>query len=162
MPMSAALDGWHSSERRCADGSVEIEERALATNPVVDVSRDGGRLLGSTYWLEVRRATRGLVRVRTTTIGVELQLLGTGPPLLRLGPAEVAVEGDRVSCRYPIRGGWLSGRAGGSLTLSQEGRDLSVAVNGFYGRRIYERVQRRVHVAISRRYFRRLLARRPA
>ena len=67
-----------------------------------------------------------------------------------------------MSCRYPILGGLLSGREGGSLTLSQDGRDLSVAVNGFYGRRIYEHVQRRVHVAISRRYFRRLLARRPA
>jgi hypothetical protein len=106
--------------------------------------------------------TLGLVRFKVSAEGVKLLLLGGGPPLLSLGPAEVAVEDGLVSCRYPIRGGLLSGRAGGALTLSQHGRDLRVAVNGFYGRRIYERVQRRVHVAVSRRYFRRLLARSPA
>lgn len=144
----------------------------LAEHAVVGTSEEGGRLLGRRYWLEVTRASRGLLRCRESAEGVELRLLGFGPTLLTLGPAEVTVGNERVSCRYPIRGGLLSRRADGALTLSQIGGErpeLRVAVTGFFARlgvrpgfprwsgTIYEQIQRRLHVAISRRYFGRLI-----
>ncbi len=94
---------------------------------------------------------------------MELLLLGFGPPLLTLGPAQIEVDRERVSCSYPIRGGLLVRRAGGTLSLAQTGLErpeLCVAVNGFFPRPsfLYEPVQRRFHAFVSRRYFRRLVA----
>jgi hypothetical protein len=174
--MSRTLDGWQASERRLADGSIETAQRVLTTRLAVEPSDGGARSLGSCYWLEVTRASHGLVRCRESETGVELRLLGFGPPLLDLGPAEVAVETERVSCRYPIRGGLLARRAGGAISVAQiagERPELCVAVTGFFARlgvrpgfprwsgTIYEQIQRRVHVAISRRFFKRLLVAGP-
>ena len=72
---------------------------------------------------------------------------------------------------YPITGGLLARRPAGSITLTQSGRDtveLSSRISGFVPRlaarpgrppwtgTLYEQVQSRIHVAISRRYFSRL------
>jgi hypothetical protein len=62
-----------------------------------------------------------------------------------------------------IRGGLLARRPGGALTLSQTGAgrpELRAAVHGFaprLGSRPDDRIQRRLHVAVSRRYFRSLI-----
>ena len=84
--------------------------------------------------------------------------------LLRFGPPEVAVDDAGVRCTYPIRGGVLARRPVGSITLSQsasEPPELCAAVAGFVPRLgrtpLYGQLQRRVHVRISRRFFRRLL-----
>jgi hypothetical protein len=81
---------------------------------------------------------------------------------VRLGRAEVAVDSAHVGCRYPIRGGLLTLGEGGTLEVSQEGRGptrLRVAVDGFLARGgVVYALQRRAHVAISRRFFRRLVA----
>jgi hypothetical protein len=71
---------------------------------------------------------------------------------------------DEVRCRYPIAGGLLTRRPGGDLSLSQSGSqptELRAAVRAFVPRwsgAWYEQVQLRFHVAISRRYFKRLIA----
>jgi len=67
-----------------------------------------------------------------------------------------------VCCKFAIRGGLLARRAGGSLVLSQSSDgELRAALKGFVPRlaaRPYEWIQRRIHVAISRRFFRSLIA----
>ncbi len=159
-----APDGFRCHERRGPDGSIETEQRVALGHPVVPFTDEGGLALGRAYWLEVRRASKGLVRFRESRDGVELTALGVGPPLLRLGVAKVTLGSNRVSCCYPIRGGLLSRRAGGALVVSQVGRDrseLRVVVRGFFARlgggHLYRQLQRRVHLAVSRRYLRRLL-----
>ena len=163
--MSRRPDGWRSTERRRADGAIESEQRAAATRPAVELSALGGRLLGRRYWLEVTRASRSLVRCRETEEGVVLRLLGHGPSLLTLGPAEVAVDGARVSWRCAIRGGLLARHPGGTLTLAQTGFDqaeLSVAVEDYFPRLgvLYGLLQRPFHVSVSRRYLLTLIAER--
>jgi len=165
--MPAGLDGFRSIESRAHDGSIETEQRVFLPAPVVSSTEDGGRALGRRYWLEVGRVARGLVRARAGPKGVEIYLAGAGLTLLALGPEEVTVESDRVTCRYAIRGGLLSGAAGGELVVAQivgDSPELSVAVSGFFARRgfLYRQLQRRLHVSVSRRYFRSLLAEDPA
>ena len=83
-------------------------------------------------------------------------------------PPEAMVDDVGVRCRYPIRGGLLARRPAGSITLSQrdsEPPELCAAVVGFVPRLgrspLYDQLQRRVHVALSRRYLRRLLDEAP-
>jgi hypothetical protein len=161
--MRHELDGWRSVHGRGADGSIESDERVTVDSPVVERSEAGARLLGERYWREVASASRGLVRARRAGDGVELRLFERGPSLLRFGPAETTHDAEDVRCRYSIRGGLLARRAGGTLTLSQTGAgrpELRAAVHGFaprLGAQPYERIQRRLHVAVSRRYFRSLI-----
>jgi hypothetical protein len=173
MPKNADLWGWRSAETRVENGAVESEQRVWVEEPVVEMSEAGARRLGSTYWREVRRATRGLVRVRARGGGVELRAAGRGPALLRFGAAELSVEPDAVWCTYPIVGGMLSRAPSGTITFAQRQLDdrvlLVSAIAGFHptlaGRpgapvwtgELYKRVQARIHVAISGNYFRRLI-----
>ena len=91
-----------------------------------------------------------------------------------LGPAQLSASDDSVVCSYAIVGGVLARRAGGSLSLSQTGVgevELRSTITGFYpalGRgpgwagQLYSQVQSRIHVRISRRFFRALIeGRRP-
>jgi hypothetical protein len=161
--MLATPDGFESLERRNADRSVVTEQRVRAIAPVVPFTEDGARRLGQRYWREVVRASRGFVRCREASDRVELTFLGRGPALLRFGGAEVAVDDHTVSCTYRIRGGLLSLGERGAIVVSQTGREeteLCVRVDGFFARlggAVYG-VQRRMHLAVSRRYFRHLLA----
>jgi hypothetical protein len=130
---------------------------------VVEFSDRGARLLAERYWLEVSRVSRGVVRHRDTPLGLELRLLGRGPCLLSFGAAERTSDAEEVRCRYPIAGGLLTRQPGGELILSQSGShpaELRATVRAFVPRwsgTWYEQVQLRLHVAISRRYFKRLI-----
>jgi hypothetical protein len=160
--MRRELEGWRSTHRRAPDGSIESDERVKAAQTVVERSDRGARRLGRRYWLELDRAGRGMVRARATPAGIEVRLFGSGPPLFRFGPAETAYDDEHVSCRYPICGGLLTRRPGGAICLSQTGREepeLRAAVTSFVPRLggLYERVQHRLHVEISRRYFQSLI-----
>jgi hypothetical protein len=161
----AELQGWRSVQGRGPDGAIDSDERVTAARPVVERSEGGALSLGDRYWREVSRASRGFARARATTSAVELRLLGRGPCLLRFGHPETSAAGEVVFCRYPILGGLLARRAGGSITLSQTADDepeLRAAVTGFVPRlRGLYRLQSRVHLAIGRRYFRRLIAEAP-
>ena len=166
--MRRELDGWRSGHHRGPDGRIDSDECIRAARPVVADSPAGALELGRRYWREVERASRGAVRLRTAGEGLGLRLLGVGLVLLRFGPPEVAVDDAGVRCRYPIRGGVLARRPAGSITLSQsasEPPELCAAVAGFVPRLgrtpLYGQLQRRVHIWISRRYFRRLLREAP-
>jgi hypothetical protein len=169
--MPRRLDGWRSTQGRAPDGAIDSEQQLRATRPAVERSEQGAAALGRAYWREVTRASRGVVRAREDARGVELRLLAFGPTLLRFGPAELRVGAEGVGAAYPIRGGLLARSPGGTLSVSQSDGDapvLSAAVRGFHPRlaarqgrppftdALYEHVQRRVHVAISRRYLWRL------
>jgi hypothetical protein len=147
-----ALAGWKHDE---------TSESATLTRPVVQRTDEGARRLGDRYWVEVARASRGLVRPRRTATGVELRALGVGPVLLRLAGPEVVVDADCVSCRYHIVGGLLARAPAGVLTLTQSPSELRAAVTEYsprLGPGLYRLVQRRFHVAVSRRYFGALIA----
>lgn len=168
--MTPALEGWGSTQVRDESGAVDSRQAVRIARPVVEVSDEGARLLGRVYWREIRRISHGLVRPKERTDGVDLHLLGRRPALLRFGAAELSAGGGHVVCRYPILGGVLARRAGGTLSLSQNGAELSLAVTGFVPRLgaprgfprwsgvLYALVQQRVHVAVSRGYFARLIA----
>jgi hypothetical protein len=158
MPRRVDLEGWTSL--RAVDGSTE---RVLLHRPVVARSDGGARRLGDRYWAAVAEASRGLVRPRRTRDGVELRVLGRGPVLLRMTGPETAVDAAGLSCRYRIVGGLLARLPAGTLTLAQisEPRyELRATVAEFVPRLstgLYEHFQRRIHIAVSRRFFRALL-----
>src|SRR5690242_4255423 len=152
------MDGWQTSQRQAPDGAIESEQRVALARPVVEFSTSGAELLGRSYWREVRRVTGSLVRPHERGGSVELRLLG-GPVLLRFDRPTLEASETRAFCSYPIAGGLLTRRAAGELTFEQAGGTLSSTVRGFFPRVAnYDRLQGRAHVAISRRYFRRLIA----
>ena len=160
--MLGPSDDFRSIERRSPDRSLVTEQTLETGHPIVPFSDAGARALGGGYWVEVTRATRRLLRYRDTGEGLELRILGVPPALLRLGSVDVAVDTERVSCTYRIRGGLLALGEGGTISVSQVGRsptELRVVVDGFLARGgLVYALQRRLHVAISRRFFRRLVS----
>lgn len=172
--MTVMLHAWDTTEQVLDSGGFESTQRVLASEPVIESSSSGARWLGIAYWQSVDRFTRGGVRARWTDDGGRLTLLG-GVRLLAFGLPELAFSDDLVSCRYPIQGGLLAVRAGGSVTLAQRRIDdefeLSVVVQEYLPRlaaragtprwtgALYAKGQSPFHAAVSRRYFD-LLARR--
>jgi hypothetical protein len=158
--MTRPLEGWRSVLERDDGGTIESDERITISRPVVPATEAGARALGERYWLTLRRSSFGLLRLRRTRDGNVLRLAGA--PLLRFAPAKLAAAPGCVRCSFPIRGGLLARRPGGTLVLSQsEGTELRTSVNGFVprlGARPYDRIQRRIHVAVSRRFFESLIA----
>jgi hypothetical protein len=164
--------GWETSERVLESGAFDSRQRVLATDPVVEASAAGARTLGITYWQAVHRLTHGAIRASWTGEEGTLKLLG-GAPLLTFGPPELSFDSGLVSCQYAIKGGLLTLRAGGSVTLAQqpEGdqQELSVTVTGYLPRlaaragapawtgMLYAKGQTPFHAAVSRRYFELLL-----
>jgi hypothetical protein len=163
MSRHADLEGWRSM--RASDGS---SESVLMYRPVVAHSDEGARSLGDRYWAAVATASRGFVRPRRTRNGVDLRILGRGPVLLRLTGPETAVDATGLSCRYRIAGGLLARLPAGTLTLAQlsaPAYELRATVTEFVPRLstgLYEHLQRRIHVAVSRHFFRALLDERQA
>jgi hypothetical protein len=164
---------WETSQRQTPDGAVESQQRVVLEAPVVGFDAAGASELGERYWREVQRATHGLVRARRSGESVELRLLGRGPLLLSFATPTIEASRGSVRCTFPISGGLLTRRAAGELSFAQVDGDrieLRSAIRGFYpslaahdGRRdwtgaLYNSVQSRIHVAISRRYFTRLAA----
>lgn len=161
---------WSSTQTRGPSGAFDSVQRVEFPSPVVERSRAGATRLGEVYWREVERATFGVVRARDDGAGVEIRLLGVGPPLLRFCAARHEVGACNVTCSYPIRGGLLARSAGGSLTFTQLGSEhveVRSAISGFFPRLaarrkrrwndvVYEHIQARLHVALGRRYFARL------
>ena len=166
------LDGWEAWQGQRDDGAVESEQRVVLRAPVVEFSETGGEHLGRVYWREVERITGRLVRARERQGSIELRLLGRGPALLRFGAPRIEVTTTLVSCRYPIEGGLLARRPGGEIDFAQTGDGPTVlrsAIRGFFPSlaarsgspgwtgALYNRVQSRIHVVVSRRYFARLI-----
>jgi len=167
------LDEWVSTQRQTAQGAVESEQHVRLARPVVDGSVDGALRLGWAYWREVERFTLGLVRARQGVDGVELRLIGRRPLLLAFGRPVTHVAQGSLRCCYPIADGLLAHQPGGEIVFAQDRVDdrlrLRSTITGFFPAlaarpgepdwtgALYSQVQRRVHLAISRRYFRRLI-----
>jgi hypothetical protein len=152
------MEGWETWHRQAPDGAIESEQRVTLARPVVEFSTTGAERLGRSYWREVRRVTGSVVRARDRGGALELRLLG-GPVLLRFDRPTLEASETRAFCSYPIAGGLLARRAAGELTFEQTADGLSSTIRGFFPRVAnYDRLQGRAHVAISRRYFRRLIA----
>ena len=164
-----AVEGWETWHRQTGGGAVESEQRVALDRPVVEFSRAGAERLGRAYWREVRRVTCSLVRPRQRGSALELRVLG-GPVLFRFGPPTVEADDTRVTCSYPILGGLLASRAAGEITFEQTTDAMRSTIRGFFPRlaaregepdwtgALYNQLQSRAHVAVSRRYFRRLIA----
>ena len=167
------MEGWDAWQGQRDDGAVESEQRVVLHTPVVEFSVAGGERLGRVYWREVERTTGGLVRARERLGSIELRLLGRGPSLLRFGPPTIEATTTVVCCRYPIEGGLLARRPAGEIIFAQAGNGHPVvrsAIRGFFPRlasrtasadwtgALYNQVQSRIHVVVSRRYFARLIA----
>jgi hypothetical protein len=155
----ARIRGWETTERLLESGRYESRQRALVAEPVVYACEAGARWLGLTYWRAIVRLTRGGVRASWNNHGGKLTLLG-GPTLLSFGPPEMKAGAGQVSCRHAIRGGLLTLRTGGSVTVAQrrvpEGWELSVDVAEYLPRltgTLYARGQSPFHASVSRRYF---------
>jgi hypothetical protein len=178
VPVGAALatvfdvNGWQTWQRQTRDGAVESEQRVVLREPVVEFSPAGAECLGLAYWREVERVTRGVVRPRERYGTLELRLFGRGPALLRFGRPALEATDRLVSCSYPIHGGLLAQRPVGEIVFTQVGGSPPIVrstIRGFFpslaarqGERdwtgaLYSQVQSRAHVAISRRYFARLI-----
>ena len=102
------------------------------------------------------------------TGSVELRLRPGGVLLLSFAPPELSAANGIVRCTYPISGGLLTRSASGTISFSQEAGPppaLASAISGFFPRlaaapgrpswtgAFYEQVQRRLHLAVSKRYF---------
>jgi hypothetical protein len=159
-----------------ADTSHALEttvESIELSRPLVDSSPDGAIELGSWYWSEIERSTRKLVRARTTDEGIRL-VLGW-MTLLRFGALEATVEDGVVECRYPILGGRLASRPGGSLAITQRaGRVVQLEIRvsgyhpalagtgkGFHRGLLYRVLQAPLHRTLSRRALMRAVSRAP-
>jgi hypothetical protein len=166
------MNGWESWHRQTDEGGVESQQRVVLGGPVVEFSAAGAERLGDAYWREVERVTRGLVRAREQNGALELRLFGHGPALLKFGQPTLQATDRLARCSYPIEGGLLAQRPAGEIVFAQvDGPTLVVrsTIRGFFpslaarqGERdwtgaLYSQVQSRVHVAISRRYFARLV-----
>ena len=169
------MDGWEAWQQQTSDGAIESEQRVALRAPVVSFSVAGAEHLGRAYWHEVERLTRRLVRMRQRNASLELRLLAIGPALLRFGPPDVEATDELARCSYPIEGGLLVQRPAGEISFAQVGGShpaLCSAIHGFFPRlaarerkpdwtgALYNQVQSRIHLAVSRRYFTRLIAAR--
>lgn len=144
-----------------------------ADGPVVEPSERGAAELGTVYWREVERFMHGLVRADVVADGrVQLRLRPSGTVLLAFGPPETRTGNGTTRCTYAITGGLLARKPGGSISFTQEAAPpaLASAISGFFPRlaaapgrpswtgALYRQVQRRLHLAVSKRYFAALLS----
>ena len=162
------MHGWETSERLLESGGFESRQRVLVAEASVESSDSGARWLGVTYWQAVAGFTRGVVRATWSAGGGRLRLFG-GANLLAFGVPAIAIDAEAVSCRYPIQGGMLALRPGGSVTLAQRAvrgeYELTVTVEEYLPRlaarvgapwwtgALYAKGQSPFHAAVSRRYF---------
>jgi hypothetical protein len=168
-----AIVGWDAWQRQTDDGAVESQQRVELREPVVEFSAAGAEQLGRAYWREVERVLRRAVRVRERGGALEVRLLRRGPVLLRFGAPTVHATETVACCSYPILGGLLAQRAAGEIAFAQIGGPSPLVrstIRGFFPSlaaragepdwtgALYSHVQSRIHVAISRRYFARLIA----
>jgi len=153
-----------------APAGVTSEERATYPRPVVEPTVEGASRLGSLYWEEVERFMRGVVRAHASRDGLQLRIPG-GPVLLGFRGPLLDVSDGHVTCLYDITGGLLARAPGGQISFHQEGSgptQVRSAIADYHPRlgarprrprwfgALYQHVQVRVHVAISRQYFARL------
>jgi hypothetical protein len=163
--MSHLAARWSTLERETEAGAVESRQWITLPRTLVPTDESGARELGRRYLAEVAAFSHGLVRPRERRDGVALVLAGV-VTLLRFAPPELGHDEGNVACRYPIRGGVLVARPGGSLLVAQHpGVELELFVAGYFPRlggstrrrslrrALYTALQARAHRAVGRRFF---------
>ena len=159
------------TQSRGETGAFGSIQRVSLPSPVVELSIVGAERLGDLYWDQLERSSRGILRARRDAEGATaIRLVGVGPALLRFGRAEYELTSTSVTCRHPIVGGLLARAPGGSISFTQtvEGRvEVRSQVDDFFPRLatrrlrrngvLYPHLQTRLHIALGRRYFDRLL-----
>jgi hypothetical protein len=160
-----------ADESETYSGAVESRHWIRLQGPATSADETGALALGRAYLDDVARSTHGLVRPRPEgpAGGVALVLAGL-VPLLRFGPPQASVSPDALSCTFPIHGGLLTARPGGSLVVAQRtslGHELELSVAGYFPRlggstrrkslrrALYTAIQARAHVAVGRRFLER-------
>ena len=125
------------------DGRVSTRDAVEAARPLT------GQRLRDGYAEAVSAVTFGLVTVRANSVVA-------GPlALLRFGKPKVG----RNSVDWPIEGGLLAGRPGGSLRVQASGGTIEATVTGYapsLPRPIYDLTQLQVHQLFTRLYLLRL------
>ncbi len=111
---------WSTREHETDAGAVESRQWIRLPRALVAPDAAGAQELGRRYLDEVAGFSHGLVRPRRTGDGVALVLAGI-VPLLRFAPPRIGHEDGAVTCEYPIDGGLLVARPGGSLLVAQRG-----------------------------------------
>ena len=158
---------WSTLERETDTGAVESRQWITLPRELVVPDEGGARDLGGRYLDEVARFSHGLVRPRPRRDGVALVLAGA-LTLLRFGLPELGHDDGTVECRYPILGGLLVARPGGSLLVAQHpGVEVELFVSGYHPRlgggarrrslrrALYTAIQARAHRAVGRRFLER-------
>ena len=162
------MRGWETNERVLESGGFESRQRVLVAEPCRR-ALGVGRALARRELLACGRRRDARQRAR------DVAGRGRPPPAARrrdAAPVRIAgapARGRLVSCRYPIEGGLLALRAGGSVTLAQQDEgaehELSVTVEEYLPRlaaragapwwtgALYAKGQSPFHAAVSRRYF---------
>ena len=165
----SGLREWESTQRQTAHGAVESEQRVRLLRPVVDGSVDGAQRLGSAYWREVERFTFGLVRSRQASTGWGCGCSGGGRSCWPSAGLSQTLPRDRCAAatRSPVACSPTNPVARSSSPQDQAGDRLWLrsTITGFFPAlaarpgqpdwtgALYSQVQRRIHLAISRRYF---------
>jgi hypothetical protein len=145
-------------------GAVESRQSIQLARQLVEADEAGARELGRRYLAEVARFSHGLVRPRVDGKGVALVMVGL-VRLLRFAPPRTGHSSEVVTCEYPIEGGLLVARPGGSLLVAQrDGLELELRVEGYFPRlhastrrrslrrALYTAIQARAHRAVGRRF----------
>jgi len=164
------LSSW--TQTRAETGAFASIQRATLSQRVVELSTAGADRLARLYWDQLERSSRRILRVRVDDAETtEIRLLGMRPALLRFGRAAYDISPTSVSCRYPIVGGLLTRKPGGSISFTQSGEgsiEVRAQIDDFFPRLatrrprrgwsgvLYPHVQTRLHVALGRRYLERL------
>lgn len=162
--MSRKTQRWWTREHETDAGAVESRQWIRLARELVPADQAGARELGRRYMGEVARFSHGLVRPRADGEDVALVLVGL-VPLLRFAAPRTGHASDAVTCEYPIDGGLLVARPGGSLLVAQRGGvELELLVEGYFPRlggstrprslrrALYTAIQARAHRAVGRRF----------
>jgi hypothetical protein len=165
------VQGWLENERVTDSGTVESRQWIALQRPVASADEAGALALGRRYLDDVARSTRGLVRPRRDGLDGSVALVLVGlVPLLRFGPPQTDVGPDLLACTFPIHGGLLAARRGGSLVVAQRtssSPELELSVAGYFPRlggsrrrrslrrALYTAFQARAHMAVGRRFLER-------
>jgi len=135
-------------QHRWVDGRVFVQDTVSTSRPAA------GERLHDTFLASMPSLTLGLVRARRSSLWLgPIELLRFGFPHV----TETAVE-------WPIEGGWVVGKPGGSLRVEAEPDRLVVSVSGYrpaLPMPLYEMTQLPVHHLLVRLYMLRIRGRVP-
>jgi hypothetical protein len=144
---------WYGFDRYSSTRGLESLQGVRIWGARKSLSQRSMRDLSELYWVELGRVTRGVVRARRDGETVRLVLAGA-LSLLRFHAPVVGED----ACRYPIAGGLLAARPGGTLEIARRDAatlELEVSVRGYHPRLeqlLHARLQAPLHRAVSRRY----------